>query len=89
VGGGKTCAKGTEASVLKYLEFFQPLLLLFVQFIHNLHCSMIHEGKYLDCPMTGAWETNARVIDHEGRVYEYDAPYLAGMCEAFEAFMVK
>jgi hypothetical protein len=29
---------------------------------------MIHEGECLDYPMTGTWETNARVIDHEGRV---------------------
>lgn len=50
---------------------------------------MIHEGEYLDCPLTGAWKTNARALDHEGRVSEYDARYVAGMCEAFEAFMVK
>jgi hypothetical protein len=29
---------------------------------------MIHEGEYLVCPMTGAWKTHVRGIDHARRV---------------------
>ena len=39
--------------------------------------------------MSGVWNTVLRVIDHAGLVLEYDAPYFTGVCEAFEAFMVK
>jgi hypothetical protein len=49
----------------------------------------MHEGEDPDGHLTGIEETDESVIDHECRVSKYGAGYLAGMCEAFVAFMVK
>lgn len=48
-----------------------------------------HKGKDLDGHLTGSEETGEWVIDHTCRVSDQGAGYLAGMCEAFVAFMVK
>lgn len=49
----------------------------------------VHRGEYLDGRLVHTWNTNLRVMNHEGRVSSVDACQLAGMCDAFEAFMVK